>query len=152
MQRKVPLTQFSSRTSFNLFFTVFHGKPQGKQINKQKPITNTTVYHQLVNMTSTNIGKNWPTNPQTGGTFGGLFNNEVTKTYMRISPYFSCLPSKKIFGLNAFFDNSVYFYLTVKHQIKLLTIFKAIFFVGLSERLEHHFFEHWTDSNMFIVW
>ena len=58
MQRKVPLTQFSSRTSFNLFFTVFYGKPQGKQINKQKPITDTTVYHQLVNMTSTNIGKN----------------------------------------------------------------------------------------------
>ena len=97
MQRKVPLTQFSSRTSFNLFFTVFYGKPQGKQINKQKPITNTTVYHQLVNMTSTNIGKNWPTNPQTGGTFGGLFNNEVTKTYMRISPLFFLFTIKENF-------------------------------------------------------
>ena len=95
MQRKVPLTQFSSRTSFNLFFTVFYGKPQGKQINKQKPITDTTVYHQLVNMTSTNIGKNWPTNPQTGGTFGGLFNNEVTKTYMRIFLIFPVYHQKK---------------------------------------------------------
>ena len=119
MQRKVPLTQFSSRTSFNLFFTVFYGKPQGKQINKQKPITDTTVYHQLVNMTSTNIGKNWPTNPQTGGTFGGLFNNEVTKTYMRISPLFFLFTIKKIFGLNAFLGNSIYFYLTTKDQVNI---------------------------------
>ena len=126
MQRKVPLTQFASWTSFNLFFTVFYGKPQEKQINKQKPITDTTVYHQLVNMTSTNIGKNWPTNPQTGGTFGGLFNNEVTITYMRISPYFSCLPSKKIFGLNAFLGKSIYFHLNAKHHLNQQTILQRI--------------------------